>query len=147
MSTRTFLLAGAVLLAAGTGTAQAREAVRQDVPQVSPAPQPLPSPEAAGPTMQILPGSEVRGSDGTILGRLEGVHTVSGTQELKVRGSDGVLRSVPLMGLKQDGTGVAVALTAPEFQAAPELQSASPDLQPQVPPAMVDESPPVLPDS
>ena len=52
--------------------------------------------------MQIQPGADVKGSDGAVLGKLEGVQTVAGAQQLKVRGSDGVLRGVSLAGLKQD---------------------------------------------
>lgn len=88
-------------------------------------------PAAASPAqpaaLTLTPGSDVTGSDGTVLGKLVGARTVpSGEQELTVRGADGVLRGVPLGGLRQEGAGVVVGWTSAEYQAAPAITDAAP---------------------
>lgn len=76
-------------------------------------------------TLQIQPGSDVKGSDGSVLGKLEGVRNHNGAQELTVRGSDGKVRGVPLAGLRQEGSGVVVGWTSSDYQAAPEITDGS----------------------
>lgn len=127
MFAKTALLTGAAVM-----LLSAAPALAQDVPppEAPPASQ-TPAPETG--SLQIQPGSDVKGSDGAVLGKLEGVQTVAGVQQLKVRGSDGVLRGVSLSGLKPDGSGVAVAATTAEFQAAPAINEPAP--QPATPPA------------
>lgn len=127
MFAKTALLTGAAVLTLSAAPALAQNAMPQNaMPQTAPetpaaAPETqTPAPAAPG-TMQIQPGADVKGSDGAVLGKLEGVQTVSGAQQLKVRGADGVLRGVSLAGLKRDGAGVAVAATTAEFQAAPAI--------------------------
>lgn len=94
----------------------------------APATQTPPAAAAQPGTLSIQPGSDVKGADGSVLGKLEGVqNNAAGEQELTVRGADGKLRGVPLGGLKQDGAGVSVAWTATEFQAAPEIASTDAD--------------------
>ena len=127
MFAKTALLTGAAVLMLSAAPALAQDQMTPPAPATqNPAPTPTPAPAAPG-TMQIQPGSDVKGSDGAVLGKLEGVQTVAGAQQLKVRGSDGVLRGVSLAGLKQDGAGVSVAWTTTEFQAAPEIASTDAD--------------------
>lgn len=126
MFAKTALLTGAAVLMLSAAPALAQDQMTPPAPATqNPAPTPAPAPAAPG-TMQIQPGSDVKGSDGAVLGKLEGVQTVAGAQQLKVRGSDGVLRGVSLAGLKQDGAGVAVAATTAEFQAAPAINEPAP---------------------
>lgn len=153
MFSRSLIMGGAALiaLAASPVKAQAQDSKDQDslgqnASQTGQVLQSPPTPQPETPTLQIQPGSDVKGSDGAVLGTLEGVHTVEGKQALQVRGPDGALRSVPLLGLKPDGEGVAVAWTTAEFQAAPELQPASPETQSQTPPAPGTEGPVTKPD-
>lgn len=153
MFSRSLILTGSAIIALTASAAHAQDASNPNLPPVSAAPQPSPVQDPAPATLSILPGSDVRGADGQILGKLEGAHSVAGAQELKVRGPDGVLRSVPLLGLKPDGDGVQVAWTSDEFQAAPEVQTPSPDAQPMVPdlppvtpPATLDDNPQTEPD-
>ena len=85
-----------------------------------------------------------------MLGKLEGVrNNDAGEQELTVRGADGQLRGVPLGGLSQDGTDVAVAWTTAEFTAAPaiaaEAPSATPAAEPTTMPTDGEPADPVAP--
>ena len=81
---------------------------------------------AAQPSLSLTPGTSVQGPDGE-LGKLEGVqNNASGAQELTVRGADGQLRAVPLNGIRQEGTNVAVAYTKAEFDAAAPIPGAAP---------------------
>lgn len=124
MFVKTALLSGAALLMFGASApAMAQDAHNAEAhnPETNAAEsQAQPAPAAPG-TLQIQPGSDVKGSDGALLGKLEGVQTVAGAQQLKVRGTDGVLRGVPLNGLKPDGAGITVAWTTSEFQSAPPI--------------------------
>ena len=90
-------------------------------------PAPAAAPAAAASSQQSLslnPGSSVSGPDGE-LGKLEGVqNNAEGKQELTVRGADGQLRAVPLSGIRQEGTGVVVAYTKAEFDAAAAIPGA-----------------------
>lgn len=124
MFAKTALLTGAAVLMLSAAPALAQDQMTPPAPEAQ-NPTPTPAPAAPG-TMQIQPGSDVKGSDGAVLGKLEGVQTVAGAQQLKVRGADGVLRGVSLAGLKQDGAGVAVATTSAEFQAAPAINEPAP---------------------
>jgi len=148
MFAKTALLTGAAVLMLSAAPALAQDAMTPPAPEVpTPAtqsPAPTPAPAAPG-TMQIQPGSDVKGSDGTTLGKLEGVQTVAGAQQLKVRGTDGVLRGVSLAGLKQDGAGVAVAATSAEFQAAPAIDEPAPATA--TPPAADEMTPDAEPDA
>jgi hypothetical protein len=115
MFRKTALLTAAALLAVSAAPALARDAV-QSRPDASPA-----APAQGSLTLQ--PGAEVKGSDGAVLGKLEGVITVANAQHLTVRGADGVVKAVPLSGLKPEGAGVAVGMTSAEFQAAAAVQA------------------------
>lgn len=78
-------------------------------------------------SIQLQPGSNVKGSDGAVLGTLEGVQSnAAGEQELTVRGADGDLRSVPLGGLTQQGADVVVGWSSAEFSTAPVVEEAAP---------------------
>ena len=95
-----------------------------------------PAPAAQPGTLQIQPGSDVKGSDGTVLGKLEGVrNNDAGEQELTVRGADGQLRGVPLGGLRQDGAGVVVGWTSAEYTAAPAIAAETDTTEEATPPA------------
>ncbi len=130
-------IAGAILFAA--------PALAQDAMSPTPVPDQNPvataAPQAApSGALQLQPGTNVKGSDGSVLGKLEGVRSNdAGEQELTVRGTDGQLRGVPLGGLSQEGADVAVAWTTAEFTAAPTLSAdaaaSTPPADPMVPPA------------
>ena len=111
MNIKTALLAGAAAAFMTVAPALAQETT----------PAPAAAPAAAASSQQSLslnPGSSVSGPDGE-LGKLEGVqNNAEGKQELTVRGADGQLRAVPLSGIRQEGTGVVVAYTKAEFDAA-----------------------------
>jgi hypothetical protein len=128
MISRTLLAASAVALL--TAPALAQDAGTPPSTAPSQTQQTSPAPAASG-SLQLQPGSNVTGSDGQVLGQLEGVRVNdAGEQELTVRGSDGQLRGVPVGGLRQDGTGVVVAWSLTEYQAAPAIAgspSASPN--------------------
>lgn len=73
-------------------------------------------------TLTLLPGSDVKGSDGMVLGKLEGARNTEAGQELAVRGTDGLRRGVPVSGgVSQDGDGVAVGWTSTQFSTAPAI--------------------------
>ncbi len=114
---------------AGLMLAAAPAAFAQDAQQPAPAPTPAPAAAPAAPaqqpgTLTLQPGSDVKGSDGAVLGKLEGTRNNAGAQELTVRGTDGQLKGVPLAGLKPEGTGVTVGWTLAEFTAAPAIPGA-----------------------
>ncbi len=89
-----------------------------------------PAPAAQAQTqgsLQLQPGASVKGSDGSVLGTLEGVqNNAAGEQELTVRGADGDLRGVPLGGLRQEGADVVVGWSSAEFSTAPVVEDAAP---------------------
>ena len=112
-------------------------------------------PPAQAPTMSLSPGMTVRGSDGAELGKLENARQTASGQELLVRGADGVLRGVPVAGIRQDGDAVVVGWTSAQFGAAaavaepapaapaePGVTPAAPVTPPAAPPAA---TPPTLP--
>ena len=122
------------------------------------APTPDPAAQAAAPaaeqprTLTLQPGSDVRGSDGAVLGQLEGARNTEAGQELTVRGPDGQLRGVPVSGgVAQDGEGVAVGWTSAQFESAPAItDEAAPVAEPAAPPmpddpGMAAPTPPTLP--
>ena len=119
MIRKTVLLAGvtAALLTAAP-------ALAQDAPAAPTAP--AAQAQSQG-SLQLQPGSSVKGSDGAVLGALEGVQTnASGEQELTVRGSDGSLRGVALGGLRQEGSDVVVGVTSAEFATSPVVTEDAP---------------------
>ncbi|CAN5165916.1 hypothetical protein BH10PSE2_BH10PSE2_25650 [soil metagenome] len=123
MITKTTLLTGIAALTLISAPAFAQDTMAPAAPSSAPA---QTAPAAPG-TLQLQPGSDVKGSDGTVLGKLEGVqNNAAGDQELTVRGTDGKLRGVPLGGLKPEGTGVSVAWSSTEYLAAPEIASPTP---------------------
>ncbi|MFN3669155.1 MAG: superoxide dismutase [Brevundimonas sp.] len=103
-------------------------------PQTPPAPAQAAPPAAEQPagepaTLTLQPGSNVMGSDGTVLGQLEGARNGAAGQELTVRGADGQLRAVPVSGgVRQEGEGVAVGWTSAQFSAAPSIADSSSDV-------------------
>ena len=113
MIRKTILLAGVT-----AALMTAAPALAQDAPAAATAP----SAQAQG-SIQLQPGSSVKGSDGTVLGTLEGVQSnAAGEQELTVRGADGDLRGVPLGGLTQQGADVVVGISSAEFNPAPVVE-------------------------
>ena len=134
-------IAGLMLTAA---PALAQEMATPPAQSETPAPTPSqipPAPATSAPaaqpaTLQIQPGSDVKGSDGTVLGKLEGVRdNDAGEQELTVRGADGQLRGVPLGGLRQEGAGVVVGWTSAEYTAAPAIAAETDATEEATPPA------------
>lgn len=120
MFRKTVLLAG-VTAALFT----AAPALAQDAPASTP-PAPAAQAQPQG-SIQLQPGASVKGSDGTVLGALEGVQTnAAGEQELTVRGADGNLRAVGLAGLTQQGADVLVGASAAEFNASPVVEGSAP---------------------
>jgi len=115
---KTALLTGVAGLLLMTAPAFAQDSTA--TPQ-TPAPASPPAAEQSQ-ALELQPGSDVKGSDGTVLGKLEGARNTPAGQELTVRGSDGVLRGVPVSGgVRQDGPGVAVGWSASQFSAAPAI--------------------------
>jgi hypothetical protein len=132
MIRKTALLAGIAGLMLTAPAAFAQDTTATPAPaQAAP-----PAPAAQPGTLQLQPGSDVKGSDGTVLGKLEGVRkNDAGDQELTVRGTDGQLRGVPLAGLKQEGAGVSVAWTSAEYTAAPAIAADAATTAPTASPA------------
>lgn len=126
MIRKTALLTGIAGLMFIAAPAFAQDATSAPAPAQTPptATAPAATPPAQPGTLSLQPGSEVKGSDGAVLGKLEGVRTNAGAQELTVRGADGQLRGVPLAGLKPEGSGVTVGWTTAEFTAAPAIPGA-----------------------
>lgn len=113
------------LLASAAAFMIAAPALAQEAPAAAPAQTPAPAAAASSQqSLSLNPGSSVSGPDGE-LGKLEGVQNdAEGKQELTVRGADGQLRAVPLSGIRQEGTGVVVAYTKAEFDAAAAIPGA-----------------------
>lgn len=129
---KTALLTGVAGLLLMTAPAFAQDSTA--TPQTPP-PAPAPaSPPAAQQTLSLTPGSDVKGSDGTVLGKLEGVRDAPGGQELTVRDANGVVRGVPVSGgVQQDGAGVAVGWTGAQFAAAPAITEPAQPAEPAEP--------------
>lgn len=150
MFRKTALLTAAAVLAVSTAPALASTLVQDPAAQTPPA-QTQPAPASAAPaqtpqdpgSLTLQPGAEVEASDGAVLGKLEGVITVDGAQQLTVRGADGVVKGVPLAGLQPSGAGVSVGMTAAEFQAAAavEAEASSPAASPSEPQLPAEEAP------
>lgn len=124
---KTALLTGVAGLLLMTAPAFAQDAAMQTPPAPAAATQPAPAtatPPAAEPqNLTLQPGSDVKGSDGAVLGKLEGARNTEAGQELTVRGPDGQLRGVPVAGgVRQDGAGVAVGWTSAQFSAAAAIE-------------------------
>lgn len=121
--------------------------------QTPPAPAQAAPPAGEQPaTLTLQPGADVTGSDGTVLGQLEGARNTEAGQELTVRGPDGQLRGVPVSGgVRQEGEGVAVGWTSAQFSAAPAIaDEAAPVAEPSATPmpdetGVVPPTPPTLP--
>lgn len=147
MFRKTALLTAAAVLAASAAPALASTLAQDPATQTQPAPSsaaPVPgqAPQNSG-SLTLQPGAEVKASDGAVLGKLEGVITVDGAQQLTVRGADGLVKGVPLAGLQPSGTGVSVGMTAAEFQAAAavEAEASSPAASPSEPQPPAEEAP------
>ena len=103
---KTALLTGVAGLFLMTAPAFARDGT---APQTrEPDPVTTAAPAAERPTLTLQPGSDVKGSDETVLGQLEGARNTEAGRELTVRGADGQLRGVPVSGgVRQDGVDPA----------------------------------------
>ena len=120
MIRKTVLLAGVTAAFLTAAPALAQDAMAPAAAQTAPTAQ-------AQGSLQLQPGSSVTGSDGTVLGTLEGVRSnAAGEQELTVRGADGDLRGVPLGGLTQQGADVVVGISSADFSMAPVVEEAAP---------------------
>lgn len=131
---KTALLTGVAGLFLMTAPAFAQDGT---APQTPPAPAEAAPPAAEPQSLTLQPGSDVKGSDGTVLGQLEGARNTEAGQELTVRGADGQLRGVPVAaGVRQEGEGVAVGWTSAQFASAPSIadDSAAPVAEPAAPP-------------
>lgn len=131
---KTALLTGVAGLFLMTAPAFAQDST---APQTPPASAETAAPAAGQPaTLTLQPGSDVKGSDGTVLGQLEGARNTEAGQELTVRGADGLLRGVPVSGgVRQEGEGVAVGWTSAQFAAAPSITDSAADVaEPAAPP-------------
>lgn len=131
---KTALLTGVAGLFLMTAPAFAQDGT---APQTPPAPAQAAPPAAEQPqSLTLQPGSDVKGSDGTVLGQLEGARNTEAGQELTVRGPDGQLRGVPVAaGVRQDGDGVAVGWTSAQYASAASIadESAAPVAEPAAP--------------
>lgn len=122
MIRKTVLLAGVTAALFTAAPALAQDAMSPAAPQTAPTAQA----QASG-SIQLQPGSSVKGSDGSVLGTLEGVqNNAAGEQELTVRGSDGSLRGVGLAGLTQSGSDVVVGISSAEFATSPVVEESAP---------------------
>lgn len=156
---KTALLTGVAGLFLMTAPAFAQDSTAPQTQEPAPAAAAAAAqPAAEQPTLTLQPGSDVKGSDGAVLGQLEGARNTEAGQELTVRGADGQLRGVPVSGgVRQDGEGVAVGWTSAQFAAAPSITDSAADVaepaaapMPATPPApaetgMVPATPPTLP--
>lgn len=151
---KTALLTGVAGLFLMTAPAFAQDSTAPQTQEPAPAPAAAAAqPAAEQPTLTLQPGSDVKGSDGAVLGQLEGARNTEAGQELTVRGADGQLRGVPVSGgVRQDGAGVAVGWTSAQFAAAPSITDSAADVaEPAaapMPPAetgMAPATPPTLP--
>ncbi len=134
---KTALLTGAAGLFLMTAPAFAQDSTAPQTPPPTPAPTEAAPPATEQPqSLTLQPGSDVKGSDGTVLGQLEGARNTEAGQELTVRGADGLLRGVPVSGgVRQDGTGVAVGWTSAQFSAAPAITDTAANVaEPAAPP-------------
>ena len=140
---KTALLTGVAGLFLMTAPAFAQDGTAPQTQE--PAPVAAAQPAAEQPTLTLQPGADVKGSDGTVLGQLEGARNTQAGQELTVRGADGLLRGVPVSGgVRQDGEGVAVGWTSAQFAAAPSITDTATDVvEPAAPP--MPEEPAVTP--
>ena len=149
---KTALLTGVAGLFLMTAPAFAQDSTAPQTQEPAPAAAAA-QPATEQPTLTLQPGSDVKGSDGTLLGQLEGARNTEAGQELTVRGADGQLRGVPVSGgVRQDGEGVAVGWTSAQFAAAPSITDSAADVaEPAaapMPPAetgMAPATPPTLP--
>jgi hypothetical protein len=133
MIRKTALLAGVAGALMISAPAFAQDAETQPAPAAVPQSQATPTaaqetesaPAAAPAQLSLTAGSNVTGSDGVVLGQLQGAQTnAAGEQELTVKGSDGSVRAVPLTGLRQEGEGVVVGWSSAEFNAATPIATA-----------------------
>lgn len=116
---KTSLLTGVAALLFMAAPAFAQDAA---APQAPPAAAEAATAPAAPQTLTLQPGANVKGSDGTVVGQLEGARNTAAGQELTVRGGDGQLRGVPVSGgVRQDGADIAVGWTSAQFQSAPVI--------------------------
>ena len=140
---KTALLTGVAGLFLMTAPAFAQDSTAPQAQEPAPAAAAQPAaeqPAAAQPTLTLQPGADVKGSDGTVLGQLEGARNTEAGQELTVRGADGQLRGVPVSGgVRQDGEGVAVGWTSAQFSAAPSITEATTDVAAPDAPPMPDQ--------
>jgi len=117
---KTALLTGVAGLFLMTAPAFAQDST---APQTPPAPAEQAAAPAPTQSLTLQPGSDVKGSDGAVLGKLEGARNTEAGQELTVRGADGALRGIPVSGgVRQDGAGVAVGWTSAQFSAAAAIE-------------------------
>jgi hypothetical protein len=85
--------------------------------QDSTATQSPPAATTEAPTLSLQPGATVRGADGE-LGTLVGARLNGGRQQLTVQGADGLVRAVPIDGIRQEGDVVVVDFTLEQYNAA-----------------------------
>jgi hypothetical protein len=117
---KTALLTGVAGLLLMTAPAFAQDGTAPQTPPTTPA-SPAADPNAPQ-SLTLQPGASVKGSDGAVLGQLEGARNGPAGQELTVRGPDGQLRAVPVSGgVRQDGADIAVGWSSGQFQAAPAI--------------------------
>ncbi|WP_332677265.1 superoxide dismutase [Brevundimonas sp.] len=125
---KTALLTGVAGLFLMTAPAFAQDSTAPQTPPAPSAQEPAGEQAAPAPTQSLTlqPGSDVKGSDGAVLGKLEGARNTEAGQELTVRGADGELRGIPVSGgVRQDGAGVAVGWTSAQFAAATAIDDAA----------------------
>jgi hypothetical protein len=109
---KTALLSGVAGLFLMTAPAFAQDGT---APQTTPPA--TPPGQAESPSLTLEAGAIVRGSDGQ-LGVLVGSRMNGARQQITVRGEDGLVRAVPIDGIRQDGDAVVVDFTLEQFAAA-----------------------------
>jgi hypothetical protein len=140
---KTALLTGVAGLLLMTAPAFAQDST---APQTPPAPA-TPAPAEQPQSLTLTPGADVKGTDGAVIGKLEGARNTPAGQELVVRGADGQLRGVAVSsGVRQDGAAIAVGVTSAQFSSAPAISdpaAAPAPSEPATPPSAAE--PPVDP--
>ncbi|MET4684011.1 superoxide dismutase [Brevundimonas faecalis] len=95
-----------------------------------------PAPAEAAPaqpqSLTLNPGATVKSADGSELGKLVGARNGANGQELTVRGADGVVRPVPVAGIRQEGSDIVVNASLSDFQSAAPIEGEAPAATPPV---------------
>ncbi len=123
MIRKTALLAGVACALAISTPAFAQDAV------IPPAGE-TPGAQPDGNQLALQPGAEVAGTDGVVLGRLDGAgQAADGSVALHVRAEDGSVKAVPAAGVSMNGATIVTGWSKAQFDAAPLDPALNPEPQ------------------